>query len=184
MLMRYLLSSVLSFASVLTAERVVADEKFNLGEPAVHRLDAYSRAAKLRPIDASRPELRVWVDNVMFGEITGFVISTSGATECHSKWHIEGLVMTVTAARCNPIAGFKQQEALALLGDLSKLNGKELGCGAMDGSDVSIDGSAFGQRFEVFASNPDVCRDSGSVLVAKLLRIVRDKPLDSTLPKP
>ena len=157
----------------LTNGTAYSDERFDASEALSHRLAAYSRAASLAPLGSHGPELRVWVDGVMFGKIRGFVISRNGVIECETSWDIDGSVVTVKSVRCKPrTVSDRARRALSLLPELSNLNGKELDCGVEDGSDVFLEGWNSLGSFVLFAGNPSSCRDPGSVLVTRLLKIL------------
>lgn len=167
----HLCLSVLSL--LLMSVTTSADERFSTGEPTTRWLAAYSLAAGLGPLGSQGPELRVWIDNVMFGEVHGLVISQSSIVECDTNWKITGSVETVKSARCKKRPGPNRRlEALMLLGDLSKLNGKELDCGVQDGADVFVEGKDTTATFAFFAGNPQECNDQGSILVTRLLKML------------
>jgi hypothetical protein len=109
----------------------------------------------------------------MSGKIHGFVISKNAFIECDTSWEITGSVETVKSAQCTPRhAPNRRRSALILLRELSKFDGKELECGLQDGSDVFVEGKDSVGSFALFAGNPEMCSDRGSVLVATLLKIL------------
>jgi hypothetical protein len=163
--MRYQNLCLISLCLLLANEAATPSESFDLRSPIPEQLAAYSRAAKLGPLGSKGVELRVWIDNVMLASLQGFAIANTGLSECETSYTLKDRVVTVKPAKCKPTGTpDRGRRALAQLHDLSKLDGKELGCGAVDGADIYVEGTTSGRRFAFIAGNPDSCTDAGSRL--------------------
>lgn len=171
--MRYQTLCLISLCLLLASEAATPSERFDLRSPIPEQVAAYSRAAKLGPLGSNGVELRVWIDNVMFASLQGFAIANTGLRKCETTYDLTDWVVTVKPAKCRPTGTpDRGRRALALLQDLSKLDGKELGCGVQDGADIFVEGTTSGRRFAFIAGNPDFCTDAGSRLVSHLLKII------------
>jgi hypothetical protein len=145
-----------------------AASSYATGKDLPSAMDAYSRAANLRPLRPSgNDELRIWSRDYMLGSVEGIVISKGGAIKCLATSHYADGTITVDRAKCRP--WHKGQDALTALEDISALNGKEWDCPVFDGGEIYVDGMAGGKRFNFRVGNPSFCSDSDSKMVVELL---------------
>lgn len=143
-------------------------------------LKGYSHAARLPPFGARGPEIRVWIESVMTGDLTGYAISGTSMVKCQTFIDVNFLKSTdvisgyvIKSAKCRSVAApGVAVRALALLKGLSRLNHRLLQCGWQDGGYVLLEGTGATRRFVIEASNPGQCTDPGSRLVTKLLVIL------------
>jgi hypothetical protein len=133
--------------------------------------DLYSRAAGLTPLTGDgQPEIRVWFDNVMVGEITGRVITAEQVTEYALNWRIDDASRMLVTRRANGrhLSDSAPSALTEVLSELRVLDGENWGCGS-DGVGVLLDGVIDGDRFTLSVSNPDFCDDDRSRLVLRSL---------------
>lgn len=141
-------------------------------------LNAYARASGLEPLKGDEPPtLRVWIEDVMTGSSSGYVVTSKTTRICRTSYVINGTTATsIRPAHCRSRSTSTQDaRALALLPDLAQLNGSSLDCGVMDGSSVYVEGVAAGRQFALVAGTPSLCNDLGSVLVTKALGLLPEK---------
>ena len=142
-------------------------------------LDAYAAKSKLEVLREGGPdEIRFWISWATFDPDTigydteGYVISNQGSWLCHVTYPRKE--HSPASGSCKPNARSSNAKTiLSRLGSLSKLSGKSLGCGVMDGEWMSVDGVFAGKRFTFSSGNPGSCSDEGSKLIAKALKDVR-----------
>ena len=140
------------------------------GWPAVEFAEAFDRAAHLQPLsNGTEPELRVWTAPSM-GFTTGNVISSAGALVCTAEYRNDGRTASVERAHCaaSDMPREERRTALDLLPELFALNDKSWGC-AFGGATFFVEGFVNRQRFAFMLSNPEVCKDSDSLLVKRLV---------------
>jgi hypothetical protein len=140
----------------------------------VELVESFDHAAHFEPLSSeSEPELRVWKASSI-GLTTGYVISSNRALACRASYRNDGLTESVETAHCNPsdMPVNKRRSALDLLAELSALNGKTWGC-ALGGSTLFVEGSVNRGRFAFVVSNPADCKDPNSLLVERLVEILR-----------
>ena len=143
------------------------------------QLDTYAAKSRLVALKAGGPdEIRFWVSWANFDPDTigydteGYVTSNQGSWICRITYLRRE--HTPTSGSCKPSTRSADRKALlSNLGELSKLSGKSLDCGVVDGEWMSVDGLYAGQRFTFSSSNPDACQGEASKLVARLLKDVR-----------
>ena len=137
-------------------------------------LDAYARASGLRPLTGGEaPTLRVWVEDVMLGDSSGYVVTPTATLVCRTSYINRMTSFSIRLARCSSKRPSNQQaRALSLLPELARMNGSDLDCGVMDGSEVYLEGVVSGRRFSLAAGNPSLCNDAGSALVTKVLQLL------------
>jgi hypothetical protein len=117
--------------------------------------------------------LRIWVHDVLLGELQGYVVTNSRSLQCLGNGNIQPMDephrarCIVTTQRTQP------KNALSLLGRLEKLDGKEIDCGVQDGDAVYVEGMHDGHIFEFYSGNPGSCSDSDSALVTKAIALVK-----------
>ena len=144
------------------------------GWPAVELVESFDHAAHFAPLSGkSEPELRVW-EAPSIGGTTGYVISSSRALKCRASYRNDGLTESAETAHCSPsdMPLQKRRSVLDLLAELSALNGKTWGC-ALGGETLFVEGSVNRGRFAFVVSNPADCKDSNSLLVERLVEILR-----------
>jgi hypothetical protein len=150
-------------------------DQFQSDDVAMDRLIAASSATGLLPVGADGPEIRVWIEDVLLGIVHGYVVSKTAVLECDPTWRINttDAAKNIKLSRCKSMPmRARSREAFDLFRDLAKLDGQNLGCGVRDGSQVFVEGRNPSQRFTLFASNPQWCTDSDSLLVARLLSVL------------
>jgi len=104
--------------------------------------------------------MRVWIDNVMSGELHGFRDLQEHLHRMRNQVGDRRLSTNSEACAVQAkINEHRRRNALALIRDLSHFDGKELGCGAQDGSDVFVEGKDSVKSFALFAGNPQSCHD-------------------------
>jgi hypothetical protein len=161
---------------VATASAAAADERYSTS-PIDRRakVDAYARAVGLQLVRSSdQDQLRLWVADVMFGRLYGFVTDGAIVHVCDTTYVWSQTMATVRSGRCVPSAGGdRARDALELLGGLAKLDGSSIDCGVMDGFSVDIEGRFSGRTFAFWSGNPQSCHDPSSKLVAKVLTLLR-----------
>jgi hypothetical protein len=137
-------------------------------------LDAYARATGLRLLAANGPNsLRIWSANVMTGDLWGNVASRDVTLECRTSYDWGTRVTSVKSGRCTVTTPkTNSAEAMKLLSDLAKLDGKEIDCGVQDGESVLVEGVVNGQIFAFYSGNPGSCPDAASALVVKVRKLV------------
>ncbi|HMN45856.1 MAG TPA: hypothetical protein PKE27_14860 [Povalibacter sp.] len=142
------------------------------------QVDAYATKSMLAVFREGGPdEIRFWISWANFDpgtigyETKGYVISNQGLWVCRIAYRQNE--HSPVGGSCKASSSKNTKTILAELGSLSKLSGKSLSCGVMDGEWMSVDGVFAGQRFTFSSSNPDMCPGKGSKLVAKVLRDVR-----------
>jgi hypothetical protein len=137
--------------------------------------DLYARAAGLTPLrNGGGPEVRVWVENVMFGEVAGRVTTADHVAEyaMNEQLSVSGEAMTVTGRANRPRHLIAPPASLAaVLSELRSLDGQNWGCAA-DGDAILVDGVADGHRLVFSVSNPELCNDDRSRLVLHALDVV------------
>ena len=152
------------------------------GWPAVELVEAFDRAAHLAPLsNGTEPELRVW--NAPFiGNITGHAISSGRALKCGARYRNDGLRASVEQADCavSDMPVEKRLGALDLLPELSALNGRTWGC-AFGGETLFVEGFVNRRRFAFIVSNPEDCKDPDSLLVKRLVEVLRSKQVNTNL---
>jgi hypothetical protein len=140
------------------------------GWQALELVEAFDRAAHLKPPSAiAEPELRVW--QAPFAGITGgYAISARRALQCDFLYRNDGITASVDWAHCAPsdMPVDVRDSALQFLPALSGLNGRSWGC-AFGGATTFVEGFIGGKRFAFVVSNPGDCKDSGSLLVKRVL---------------
>jgi hypothetical protein len=146
------------------------------GWPAIELNEAFDRAAHWEPLpNATKPELRVWRAPFL-GNTTGHAISSGRALKCSARYRNDGLTASVDQADCvvSDMPVEKRRSALDLMPDLSALNGRTWGC-AMGGETFFVEGFVNGRRFAFIVSNPADCKDPDSLLVKRLVDVLRPK---------
>ena len=111
----------------------------------------------------------------MLARVVGYILSPTRSLECHASYTLVGLNIAAHPARCKRLRLTQDQRTSAfnLLPNLHALNGRSLSCGVMDGGNVIIEGFDSQKSFSLFAGNPQLCTDSGSLLVTQLLKILQ-----------
>jgi hypothetical protein len=141
-------------------------------------LNAYAAASGLKPLRADdTPTLRVWIEDVMTGQSSGYVVTSQTTLICRTSYVINGSTsISIRPATCRSKRTLAQDaHILDLLPDLAHFNKSDLNCGVMDGIQVSVEGVAAGRQFALAAGNPSFCTDPGSVLVTKTLNLLPKK---------
>ena len=146
------------------------------GWPAVELAEAFDRAANWEPLsNGTEPELRVWRPPFL-GNTTGYAIASARALRCDATYRNNGLTGSVEHVQCStsdmPVE--KRRSALDLLPELAALNGKTWGC-ALGGETIFVEGFVNRQRIAFIVGNPADSKDSGSLLVARLMDILRSQ---------
>ncbi len=133
--------------------------------------DAFALGANLPPLrDGDPQEVRVWVDNVMYGEVEGRVTAAESAAEYRLSWDIDDSgQMTVTQRAVRRIPGTPPILS-SLLIELRTLDGQNWGC-AVDGAGILVDGVVDRHRFVFAVSNPDLCNDERSRLAVRAVNL-------------
>jgi hypothetical protein len=152
------------------------------GWPAVELAEAFDRAAHLEPLaNGTEPELRVW-EAPFIGSTTGNAISSTRALACSAEYRNDGLTASVERAHCavSDMPLEKRRSALDLLPELSALNGRSWGC-ALGGETVFVEGFVNRLRFAFLVSNPANCKDSNSLLVRRLVEVLRSQPVSANV---
>jgi hypothetical protein len=143
------------------------------------QLDEYATKSKLAVLrEGGSDEIRFWISWANFDPDTigydteGYVVSNQGFWICRVAYARKE--HSPTGGTCKLSAKSTDVKAIfSNLEKLSKLSGRSLDCGVMDGEWMSVDGVFAGQRFTFSSSNPDTCPGEGSKLVAKVLANVR-----------
>jgi len=146
------------------------------GWPAVELTEAFDRAAHWEPLsNGTEPELRVWRAPFM-GNTTGYAISSGRALRCNAAYRNDGLTASVEQADCavSDMPVEKRRSALDLLPQLSALDGRTWGC-AFGGETIFVEGFVNRQRFAFIVGNPTVCKDPDSLLVKRLVNVLRSQ---------
>lgn len=146
----------------------------NWSESTYAHADALALGADIAPLrDGGQPEIRVWADNVMLGEVVGRITTTDEAAEHTLNWRIDDSGAMIFAHRGHrdlpsPASPTSLREALS---QLQSLDGQNWGC-AVDGVSILVDGVVDGHRFAFAVSNPDFCDDERSRLAVRGLSAV------------
>ncbi len=140
----------------------------NWSESIYAHADALALGADIAPLrDGGEPEIRVWADNVMFGEVVGRITTTDRTAEHTLNWRIDengAMTLAHRAYRDLPTsASLTLREALS---QLHSLDGQNWGC-VVDGVSILVDGVVDGRRFAFAVSNPDFCDDERSRLAVQ-----------------
>jgi hypothetical protein len=146
------------------------------GWPAVELNEAFDRAAHLAPLSTgAEPELRVW-NTPFIGNITGHAISSGRTLKCSARYRNDGLTASVDQADCvmSDMPVETRRSVLDLMPALSALNGRTWGC-ALGGETFFVEGFVNGRRFAFIVSNPAQCQDPDSLLVKRLVEVLRSK---------
>jgi hypothetical protein len=144
------------------------------GWPAVELTEAFDHAAHWEPLsNGTEPELRLWRAPSM-GNTTGYAISSGRALSCSATYRNDGLTASVEQADCavSDLPVETRRSALDLLPELSALNGKSWGC-ALGGETIFVEGFVNRRRFAFIVSNPEDCKDPDSLLVKRLVEVLR-----------
>ena len=131
--------------------------------------DAFALGANIPLLrNGDSPDVRVWVYNVLYGEIEGRVSAADGAADYTLSWDLDDSgQMTVTRRATRRIRQISSPESLSgLLTELLTLDGQNWGC-AVDGVGVIVDGVVDRRRFVFAAGNPDLCGDERSRLAVR-----------------
>ncbi len=162
---------LMSFGSHATA-RTVQSEPWR---ESIHRTaDAYAESAGLTLLrDGDAPELRVWIEDVMSGDVVGRVITASHTTKytLHVQVDRRGLVTVTSLSKSQLQPGRASASIQGLLSELQTLDGQDWAC-AVDGDSTTVEGVASGRRFVFRSSNAWLCQDARSALVGRVLHIV------------
>jgi hypothetical protein len=145
------------------------------GWPPTEMLGAFDRATHLQaPSKDADGDLRVWFAP-SFGSTKGYIITSRSALQCNAEYKNNGLTATVVRGQCAAaeIPPQIRSEALALLPELSFLNGKTWGC-ALGGETFFVKGFLGRKDFAFIVSNPGAgsCSDPDSTLVSRLIALI------------
>lgn len=141
----------------------------NWSESIYAHADVFALAAGIAPLrNGDRPEVRVWVDNLMFGEVVGRATTADRVAEYTLNWVIDDNVRMILTRRASrrPHANPQPASFSEILSQLQSLDGQNWGC-AVDGVSILVDGVADGHRFAFSVSNPEFCDDDRSRLALR-----------------
>ena len=132
-------------------------------------VELLSRSAGLEPLTgSSRNELRLWViESLTIRGPRGLIATENGSMQCTRKSEPYGtqlsdkLVCEDTTARTHAV------NALSMLSDLARFDGKSFNCDIYDGSNVIVEGVFAGHLILFSVRNPGVCPGTATALVAK-----------------
>jgi hypothetical protein len=145
--------------------------------PAVQLVEAFDHATQMKPLSGgTEPELRVWQSEA-FGQTSGYSIASNRALSCSVQYRNDGRTASVEQGRCvaSDLSAEKRRTVMDLLPELSALDGRQWNC-AFGGETTFVEGNVNQRRFTFIVSNPDVCKDSSSSLVARLRAVLRGNP--------
>lgn len=139
------------------------------------RFAAWSGLALLT--DESPNEVRIWqaisaiVPGIRF-ETWSYVITPSQALACKITYSQGG--STASHDGCEIIGQASHARELApLVAALLPHANSGMGCGIADGNHYTLDIVHDGKRSFISATNPDICRDAGSLAVASLINAMQ-----------
>ena len=166
----FVLPLLTSIGSQATA-RTVQSETWR---GSIHRTaEAYAESAELTLLrDGDAPELRVWIEDVMSGDVVGHVITANGATNyvLHVAVDQRGVVTVTSLGKSQLQPGRTSASLQDLLSKLQALDGQDWAC-AVDGESTTVEGVASGKRFAFHASNSWLCHDDRSTLLRRMLDV-------------
>ena len=152
----------------------IAAESYALDEGVRSAADAYAHAAHLQALHSGgSDQLRVWTQDYLGRRVTGYIAGKRRATKCFTKYHYSDGIVTISDARCQRVFRWdNKRDAIELLDNLSRSDGKQWSCPMLDGGGVIIDGVYDGKRITLSVGNPGACNDPVSKSVMKLLMIL------------
>lgn len=132
------------------------------------KAEQYARAAAIKADVSGDFEIRIWRMDAMTGDGVGYLLRDGQARVFNVMRRGNRYTARPVSTRQNAVS-----EALAdAASDVSLLTGNEYSCGIMDGESVLIETSIGRSRYELWAGNPDSCKDKYSKRIAHLLRLV------------
>jgi len=165
-----------------SATAVATDASYLLGgSDPLSRMDAYASAAGLSSLRSSDTKaIRIWANNYMFGEVTGFVVAEDSVSICAARTELHESIETIHSASCREVPNWKNLKALlSKIEELSRFDNMRVGCGVMDGTGYAVDGVLNGRRFSFESNNPQECSDEVSKAMVETLNLL---PEDSDAP--
>jgi hypothetical protein len=155
-----------------------ANERLTFGEEGyeVHWRTAITQAVGALPIDPKDgDQIRVWFDNVMGMEVTGYIVTRDGAWLCRLQYeNNNGDYIVVHSGKCSGKHRYPARiaKAMELLAAAPRFDGKNVGCETMDGWQADVEGIFDGKRFVFTAMNTNDCKGEEVELVDALVNAV------------
>jgi hypothetical protein len=141
------------------------------------QLSLLANAAHLHPLSESgADEIRIWFDNYMAGQTTGYIVRDGHIGRCKARFYYNNGTSQYEVRDMSCVGGLARRraaDAFDLVDSVRTFNGKSIACGVLDGWGALIEGVRSGHMFIVEADNPDQCNIPGTKELNAFLGVLK-----------